>query len=281
MRSFSKRLSVGKIIFLPIIIAVVGLFLLNFNSIAMLSAITTSSNSTAATNSSSGIPKTTTIVALMRPPFPDQQSLVNMYKSYLTSNDYVITYSLRNLNFVNMLPGFKVFGVGSVAQIQNKIASLKAAGISTIGFDLEHGSSSVNDMVDPVSAIHNASLISHHKGLKLMPIPGFGVNTPEFNGKFAPFADVYVIQAEAHQQSPAIFKNFVTPIVKAIRSANPNIKIIVEVSVKNKFGQVSNVEQCYSSVADIVDGVTVWYGVTPDQLVSMNQVYAWVRSTFH
>jgi hypothetical protein len=203
-----------------------------------------------------------------------------MYKSYLTANDYVITYSLKNLNYVNMLPGTKVFGVNSVGQIQNKVALLKQSGISTIGFDLEHGSSA-NDMVDPVSAIQNAAAIAHRNGLKLMPIPGFGVNTPEFNGKFASSADVYLIQAEAHQQSPTTFKNFVTPIVNAIRSANPNIKIIVEVSVNNKFGQVANIEQCYSSVANIVDGVNVWYGTTPDQLEKMNQFYGWVRNTFH
>ena len=268
------------ILFLTITLVIT--FLLNFNSFHIISGITTSppTDVSPKTSSAMGTPKLTTIVALMRPPFPDQQALVNMYKSYLTANDYVITYSLKNLNYVNMLPGTKVFGVNSVGQIQNKVALLKQSGISTIGFDLEHGSSA-NDMVDPVSAIQNAAAIAHRNGLKLMPIPGFGVNTPEFNGKFASSADVYLIQAEAHQQSPTTFKNFVTPIVDAIRSANPNIKIIVEVSVNNKFGQVANIEQCYSSVANIVDGVNVWYGTTPDQLEKMNQFYGWVRNTFH
>ena len=97
-----------------------------------------------------------------------------------------------------------------------------------MGYDLESGSSKT-DINDPIRAIIQASKIAHQNGFKFMPIPGFPVNTPQLAGQFAPYADVYIIQAEAHQQTPSIFQNFVISRVNAIRSANPNIPIMVEV----------------------------------------------------
>jgi hypothetical protein len=225
--------------------------------------------------------KTKAIAVVIRPPalFPDQNALVNLYKPYLKDSDYVMTYVSKNLNFVNTLPGIKVFSFNTLAEMRQRAPFLKGTTISVIGYDLECCSSKT-DINDPVSAIIQASEIAHQNGFKFMPIPGSLVNTPQLAGQFAPYADVYIIQAQAHQQTPSIFQTFVTSMVNAIRSTNLNIPIIVEVSVANRYGQVENVEQDFNTVANIVDGVHIWYKPGSDQLAMVDQFLKWLQQHY-
>ncbi len=64
------------------------------------------------------------IAALLRANHPDQQGLVEMYKKYLDSNDYVFR-ARGDLNNADLLPGTKVAAWDNLAQIKQNVPTLK------------------------------------------------------------------------------------------------------------------------------------------------------------
>jgi hypothetical protein len=243
--------------------------------------------STSSSGAANGTGTGPIIAFFMRPPriYPDQMGLVNLYKQYITPNDYVITFTKSNLRYVDMLPGIKVFGFNSLAAIQARAQSLSGSGISVIAFDIEQGNYTVNtDLADPVGAICTAARIVHQYGFKLMANPGSGSNIPSIVGGMARCSDIILFQAQGHQRSPEAYRSFVAPNIKAIRIANPNIPIIIQVSFMNKsaydpnpLAMVQRVQLAYASVANDVNGVGVFYSTNPPgQLTMMNQFFDWL-----
>ena len=238
----------------------------------------------------SGKVYTPIILFFMRPPsiFPDQIGLINLYKRYITPNDYVITFTNANINYVNMLPGTKVFGMKSLAEIQKRVPELRGSGISVIAFDIEKNNSSAIDMANPVASVLQASQIVHQNGFKFMANPGLGANVPSIVSRIAPYSDIVLFQSQGHQRTPAEYQSFAAPSINAIRAANPKALILVQVSFMNKSAydpnpaiMVQKVEQAYASVVDIVDGVTVFYSTNPSgQLSMMEQFYNWFQQHY-
>jgi hypothetical protein len=231
------------------------------------------------------------IAFFMRPPriYPDQMGLVNLYKQYVTPNDYVITFTKSNLMYIDMLPGTKVFGFNSLAAIQKHVPTLTGSGISVIAFDIEQGNYTANpDFADPIGAICNAAHIVHQYGFKLMANPGSGANVPSIVGKMASCSDIILLQAQGHQRSPEAYRAFATPNIKAIRESNPNIPIIIQVSFMNKSAydpnpavMVQKVQLAYASVAKDVNGVGVFYSTNPPgQLTMMQQFFDWLHHQY-
>jgi hypothetical protein len=215
------------------------------------------------------------LVAIMRGPYPNQTALVNLYKPYLASTDYVVTKpNTRNLNYALQLQGLKGVEYFSLAQIEANAAKLKAKGASFISYDIEPQYTPANEIANPIAAVRNASNIVHSNGLEFMLSTTRRMDL-QYASHFAPFADIYNPQGQVLQPDPSQYSSFYRDIVSQIRATNPSVKIIAQVATVR--GSVQNMEQAFSLVAPYVDGVTFWYGTTADQLVMAKQFLDWLR----
>lgn len=206
------------------------------------------------------------------------QSQVDVYKKYLNFNDLSTTFTpCCTAKYQAMLPGGKAFEVGSLSALKEKAATYKDSIYNIIGFDIE--SSKADPVEGAVSIIKQGYTIAHQYGYKFMPVPGVGANSPQQLAGYGRYSDLIILQAEGHMDKGATaFKNFVDTSVKAIRSTNPNVPIILELSVANEAGynHVSYVEQLYASVANEVNGIHVWFdNKKPGELTQVDKILNW------
>jgi hypothetical protein len=214
---------------------------------------------------------------VLRANFPDQQGLANMYKQYLNSNDYVFG-ALSDKQIADLLPGTKIASFASLAGIQSGASNLRSNGIAVIGYDLEKALSPASDMSNPLTAIKSASNIAHQNGLTFMLLAGFPFVDATDASKFAPYVDIYNIQAQGSEKSPTRYQMIVSGISDAVKAANPKAIVITQVALTQ--GTVNDMEQSFSLVAKDVNGILVHYGLTPDQLPMLNQFYNWFQQNY-
>jgi hypothetical protein len=219
------------------------------------------------------------LVAIMRSQNrPIQPHLVDLFQPFLRSTDYLITHpDYVNWNFAMMLPGVKGVEFFSLAQIQANAAILKAKGATFISYDLETSYSPANETSDPVASMRQASVIAHENGLKLIAAPSH-LLTDKYYSAFARVADVYILQAQAYQSNSSQYKSYVDSIVPKLRASHSGMPVITELSTAR--GDLKNMEQSFSSVASIVDGVTSWYANRPDALAQLNQFLGWFEMNY-
>jgi hypothetical protein len=209
----------------------------------------------------------------MRTTFENQEELINAYKPYLRAGDYISTISisppdpaqnLEQLPFSNdKMKGVTYF---SLDEIRNNVQSLKQRGVSFIGYDLESEGSPPTDLSDPVASMRDASKVVHQYGLKFLAVPGYPFDTNTYVSQFAPYADIYVIQAQGNESQPSMYKSNVVGAINALRAANPNARVITELSTNT--GTLSDMKKSFSMVAQNVDGVSVW----PESVKGLSKV---------
>jgi hypothetical protein len=215
------------------------------------------------------------IAVVLRARYPDQPALVNTFRSYLNTNDYIIAKpNAQNLKFVFQLPGLKGVEYFSLDEIKTNAAGLKSMGVNFISYDIEPEYSPSSDMADPVASVKSASDIVHKAGLLFMVSTTRNLDL-QYASQFAPFADIYNPQGQALQSSPSEYASFYKDITAKIRTANPHIKILAQVSTLR--GDLQSMQQSFSLVAPYVDGVIFWYGTTPEQLMLIKQFLNWLK----
>jgi len=252
-----------------------------YNNVARAENNTT--NSTNNTTNSTSYP--IAFLAFMRTIFQNQTGLVNFYKPYILPGDYVSTVSnsvnpAQNLKYAKLFSNDTLKGVTyfSLAEIKNNIQSLKQQGVDFIGYDLERNGSPAADLSNPVGSMRNASEIVHRNNLTFLGVPGYPFNTNAYASKFAPYIDIAIIQAQDNQSRPDIYNASVASRVNALKTANPNIRIMSELSTNN--GTLLNMEQSFSLVAKrYVDGVTVWTE-SPADLPKVKGFLEWYNHTY-
>ena len=223
-------------------------------------------------------------LAFIRTMFEKQKELLNIHEPLLRSGDYVSTISISPPNpaqTLDQLPfsSDKMKGVTyfSLNEIRNNVQSLKQRGVNFIGYDLENEGSPAIDLSHPVASMREASKIVHQHGLIFMAVPGYPFNTKAYASQFAPYANIYVIQAQNNESQPAIYKSSVISTVNALKAANPNVRIITELSTHE--GSLSDMKESFSMVAQYVDGVTVW-PESVDDLSKIRGFLEWYNNNY-
>jgi hypothetical protein len=216
------------------------------------------------------------IGASLRPGYVDPQSLTNMFKQYVDSNDVVFNGLLKK--YSDQLPGFKATSYVSLADIQKYAPILRSYGIQIVGYDLEGAFSPAADLSNPVSYTIAASATAHKYGLLFMALPGYpsGRDT-NYAARVAPYCDYYTIQAQAATNDPATYQKFVTTMANAVHSGNPNTKLITQMNAN--LGTVQQMEQDFSRVVNVVRGVVVGFATTTP-VTQLNQFFSWLHTTY-
>jgi hypothetical protein len=223
-------------------------------------------------------------VALLRTSHPNQMQLIDVYKPHLNESDYVSTISAsedpgENLNYTMLLPGTKGVTYYSLAEIEKNAPTLKEKGIHFVGYDLEAEYSPADDLLDPTDSIRRASDTAHRNGLYFLAVPGYPFSTPEAAKNFAPYADIYIIQAQVRQSDPYEYQSFVISVSDQIRS-NSDAVVITELSTEGTKGTALNMMESFSLVSSHVDGVTIWSGNNNDALTKVKNFLEWFKSRY-
>ena len=211
-------------------------------------------------------------VAKMRADYDNQYELVELYSTYWNEGDIALSHpNEENLEYTMQLPGQHGVQYFSVSEIRSNVATLKAEGVDIVSYDLEKEYSSNSDLKDPVASVKTASEIVHQYNMKFMITPSIML-TADFGAQFAPFVDIYNIQAQSLQSRPNEYNNFVEQTVRELRSANPEISISAQVSTAR--GSLENMKKSIASVIDIVDGTSSWY---TDDRKGLNKLSGFIK----
>lgn len=217
-------------------------------------------------------------VALMRADFHSQNDLVEIYSSYLNNDDIALSHpNEENLGNTMQLPGKHGVQYFSLSEIMRNVDSLKARGVDIVSYDLEKENASSQELKDPVASVKTASEAVHKDNMKFM-VSHSMMLTADFGTQFAPFVDIYNIQAQSLQSRPNEYNDFVEQTVRELRSVNPEISITVQVSTAR--GSLEGMKESIALVIDIVDGTSSWYTDDREGLNRLSNFVKWFDNNY-
>ena len=223
------------------------------------------------------------------PQYVWEDNLTSIYAPNMDFNDQT---RLRVLNQSTLDPDYiiaaqNLSGPAGVTFKSSKAIVENAKRVKDLGFDfiefnLERGLSPDSDSDNVVSAMKTAADAAHAHGLKFRAIPSRGFTT-DYGSQIAPYVDYYHIQAQTLQDDGVqAYRDYVHTQVAELKSANPNLIITVQVSLRQGnapgLSQIETMQQCVDCVMDVVEGVTVWCG--RDGLHTLEQFVVWYNNKY-
>lgn len=149
-----------------------------------------------------------------------------------------------------------IFGVKDYNNASTLINKAIEKGASVIGYNLE-GPLIMEEMIRQEATIYN---MVKERGLTFMSGPTVK-NLEKYYREFASYTDIIIVQSQRYQTEEN-YKEKVNGIVSKIRSANPDVKVWVQVSVNppgNPYITADEVVSNIREIIDIVDGVWIYY----------------------
>ena len=137
-----------------------------------------------------------------------------------------------------------------------------------------------NETRDPVGATRAFAALAHAEGKAVLVAPSCGLlrtMTGQMTGA-APnlrcvrlilvpvsrYVDIIDFEVQSKERNPAAYENMVRYAVAQIKAANPNVKVVAQLSTAARLGSTpESLAECARSVADVVDGY--WLFVEPTQ----------------
>lgn len=124
--------------------------------------------------------------------------------------------------------GHKMAIFKTAAQISQFLAS-NANTIDIVGYNLEPGQANdANELANPVAAAQTVQAVARQYG-KQVAIGLTHDLTLNYGASMAPYADIWVLQIQKAQNDPQMASEFVNQMVPALVSANPAIKVFVQI----------------------------------------------------
>jgi len=123
-----------------------------------------------------------------------------------------------------------------------------------IGYNLEAGPGTpVDEQANPVASIRAMQDLARANNMLLAvgPDRNFALT---YGVAIAPYVDIFVIQVQRIQTDPESVRAFVIPLAEALRQANPNIQVSVQVRTE---GDVVALADLIDSMRNHLDGVSI------------------------
>lgn len=182
------------------------------------------------------------------------EPLVDLYQRTARSDDIARIESPTQLNlFEDVTAGRRLVVFKSVVDVERLIPII-AGQIDIIGYNIEHGPATPREeQDDPVAAIRRLQTIARDYGLLLAvgPDHGFAI---EYGAQVAPYVDLFVLQVQRVQTEPITVRDFVVPMVRDLRRANPDLEISVQIRTE---GDVVALVDLVDSLKEHLDGVSI------------------------
>ena len=183
-----------------------------------------------------------------------EPQLIDWFNSNARPNDVA---RVEHFSLVDLLDrvkvGRKLVIFKNAADAEQLVPHL-ADRMDIIGYNLEHGPANRPDeQADPVGSVRRMRALADKYGLKL----ALGQNRAfalSDGVAMAPYVDMFVLQVQKVQDQPATVRDFVLPLVKQIRQANPNVEISVQVRTE---GDMVAVADLIASMENSLNGISI------------------------
>ena len=204
--------------------------------------------------------------------YVNEDSQINIYKPNMGSEDSTLlraTNGAVKSEYVKAslsLPGPAGVSFISSKQVIDNAKKVKDLGFRFIEFNLEPDLSPDSDNNDVVGAMKKAAQAAHQQGLEFVATPSRGYTTT-YGAQIAPFADVFLIQAQSLQgDGVKAYSDYVHRIISKLKIANPDLVINVQVSTQQDnapgLSLLETLKRCTNAVMDVADGMSIWYGIS-------------------
>ncbi|MCX6043783.1 MAG: hypothetical protein NT075_01625 [Chloroflexi bacterium] len=141
----------------------------------------------------------------------------------------------------------------SVADVEDLLPNITSK-IDIVGYNLEHGPGNRPDEIaDPVGSVIRMRDLTNRYGkvLAFGPDREFALND---GVAIAPYVDIFVLQVQRVQTEPETVRDFVIPLARQLRQANPKLQISVQVRTE---GDVVAIADLLDSMKDQLDGLSI------------------------
>lgn len=141
----------------------------------------------------------------------------------------------------------------SVADVEDLLPNITDK-IDIVGYNLEHGPGNRPDEIaDPVGSVIRMRDLTNRYGkvLAFGPDREFALND---GVAIAPYVDIFVLQVQRVQTEPDTVRDFVIPLARQLRQANPKLQISVQVRTE---GDVVAIADLLDSMKDELDGLSI------------------------
>lgn len=147
----------------------------------------------------------------------------------------------------NITVGHKMVIFKSASQIEQFLAT-SANTLDIVGWNLEPGQThDASELANPVEAAKRVRAIAQRYG-KAVAIGLTHDLTIQYGAAMAPYADIWVLQIQRSQNDPQMAGEFVGQMVPALRKANPNIAVFVQIRTDS---QPSALVQLVNGLGDV------------------------------
>lgn len=126
--------------------------------------------------------------------------------------------------------------------------------IDIVGYNLENGlPNPAEEQADPVASVQHMRELVDQYGLELMMGPDrqFAL---DYGAQMAPFVDLMVLQVQRAQTEPQTVIDFVVPLVRQLRAANPDIEISMQIRTE---GEVADLIALTDMLKGELDGLSI------------------------
>jgi hypothetical protein len=106
-----------------------------------------------------------------------------------------------------------------------------------------------------VATVQQASTTVHGLGVPFILVPDQTFDQ-SYLAQLAPYVDIYGLQGERFEGDTTLFMTYIPPEIPAVRAANPNAKVYVQVGTQ--YGTAQQMYDAASLVIGQVDGIMVW-----------------------
>lgn len=126
--------------------------------------------------------------------------------------------------------------------------------VDIVGYNLEHGPANpIFEQENPVESIRRLREMTDRYGLELALGPDR--RFAESDGpEMAPYADYFILQVQKVQTDPDTVYEFVEPLIRDIRRANPEIEISLQIRTE---GDVDDLIELLTPLQGTIQGVSI------------------------
>lgn len=180
--------------------------------------------------------------------------VVDLFNGVATEQDVARADHVSMIDLLDKVEvGRKLVVFKNVADAEALVPRL-ADKMDIIGYNLEHGPTNHEDeQADPVGSVRRMRALADQYGKKvaLGPDRAFALSD---GVAMAPYVDMFVLQVQRAQTEPETVREFVVPLARELRRANPNLEISVQIRTE---GDVKALADLLASLKPELNGVSI------------------------
>lgn len=180
--------------------------------------------------------------------------LVDLFNARAQAQDIARVEHISQLELLEDVTAGKKLVVFKSAQDAIRLLPHIHDELDIVGYNLEHGPTNPQpEQEDPVGSIEALKEVVDLYDLELALGPDR--RFAESHGvQMAPYADYFILQVQKVQTEPETVYDFVVPLVKRVRKANPDIQVSVQIRTE---GDVEDLLDLLEPLEDDLDGISI------------------------